>query len=50
LKRFAFAVGSGPASSFKQISWAKFLDPVIERSPKWFSDFCRTRHLISTLR
>ncbi len=50
LKRFAFALGSGRTSSFKQISWAKFLDPVIVQSRKWFSDFCRCRHLIPSSR
>ena len=48
LKRFVFCVGSDRTSSFKQISWAKFLDPIIDPSPTWFSDFCRRRHLIST--
>jgi hypothetical protein len=50
LKRFAFALGSGRTSSFKQISWAKFLDPGIVHSLKWFSDFCRCRHLIPSSR
>lgn len=47
LQRFVFSVGSDRTSSFKQISWAKFLDPILDPSPKWFSDFCRSRHLIS---
>jgi hypothetical protein len=49
LKRFVFSVHSDRASKFKQISWAKLLDPIIDTSPKWFLDFCRSRHLISTL-
>jgi hypothetical protein len=48
LQRFAFALDCGSKSTFKQITWADFLDPMIDQSPKWFSDFCRERGLITT--
>jgi hypothetical protein len=50
LKRFALAIRSDSTSNFKQTSWTQFLDPVIDQSPKWFSDFCRSRNLVSSSR
>jgi hypothetical protein len=45
LNRFASALDIGDTSRFERITWAECLDPIIDRSPIWFSDFCRSRRL-----